>query len=166
MGSAISVEKVVAELKKKKFSVYAIVMPYGITTTDSGPPRSEMDITSRSVYDFWKDLLGEDHIAYMPIADRILDVLFGIFAKETGKTDYWAKEILARQSDAKTKQIEWEKIEAAQDALSTIFTINLRKVAAAAEKAAARPGKKKVGRSILVPPPDNEPSTRKGFKKL
>ena len=124
-----------------------------------------MDITSRSVYDFWKDLLGEDHIAYMPIADRILMFCLASLPRRQerriiGKGDPCSTE------RRKTKQIEWEKIEAAQDALSTIFTINLRKVAAAAEKAAARPGKKKVGRSILVPPPDNEPSTRKGFKKL
>jgi hypothetical protein len=78
----LSSKKVFEELKEK-FSVYAIRKSY------SGRDR---EITHQ-----WASVLGEDHMAELPSADRVVDVIFGIFAKETGKIDYFKDEIEDRQ---------------------------------------------------------------------
>lgn len=68
---------------KKKFSVYAIRKPY---------PGDDDAIVKE-----WSEVLGLDHMAELPSADRVVDVIFGILAKETDRLNYFRDEIEERQ---------------------------------------------------------------------
>lgn len=68
---------------KEKFAVYLIRKPY---------VNHDKAITKQ-----WADVLGEDHIAELPSPDRVVDVIFGILAKETDKVNYFKAEIEERQ---------------------------------------------------------------------
>jgi hypothetical protein len=79
----ISTEDVFKELKDM-YSVYLIRKPY-----NSGD--------DKYIQKKWEDLIGKEHIAILPAADRVVDVIFGILAQEKNKVDYFKKEIEDRQ---------------------------------------------------------------------
>ncbi len=79
---------------KEKFSVYVILKRYD---------GSEREI--RAIYDAWESLVGADHIAHLDDPNRVVDVIFGIFAKETGKIKDFVKEIEGRQTSAQVKTV-------------------------------------------------------------
>lgn len=84
---------------KKKFSVYAIrKLYYG----SSGDGMSEEE---RVIQQQWEDYLGADHVAILPEARRVVDVILGILAQETGKVPYFNKELGERQTDAQVKTV-------------------------------------------------------------
>lgn len=74
----------VFEELKKKFAVYVIRKPY-----------SYMD---DEINKEWTRALGEDHIAMLDDPARVVDVIFGILAKETDKIKYFKQEIEERQN--------------------------------------------------------------------
>ena len=76
-----------------KMAVYFIQKSYG-TATSVGNAISERD---RNAHDSWAKLVGNDHIALLPSADRVVDVIFGILAKETGRIAYFENELEDRQ---------------------------------------------------------------------
>jgi len=82
LDSKLTSKEVFEELKEK-YSVYAIRKSYGGR--------------DREIVHQWASVLGEDHMAELPSADRVVDVIFGIFAKETDKVDYFKEEIEDRQ---------------------------------------------------------------------
>ncbi|MFA5020865.1 MAG: hypothetical protein WC517_02270 [Patescibacteria group bacterium] len=84
--------KTVFEELKNNWSVYLIRRPYG----ESGNVDT-MDPTNRKIYKAWADLLGEDHITTLPDAERVVDIIFGILAEETGKFEYFREEVTQRQ---------------------------------------------------------------------
>jgi hypothetical protein len=87
---------------KEKMAVYFIQKSYG-SGSGSGNTISERD---RSAHSSWAKLVGEDHIAVLPSADRVVDVIFGILAKETGRIAYFENELEDRQladKDGKSK---------------------------------------------------------------
>jgi len=88
-------EQVFTELKAK-FEVYLIRKPYQLSRDNT---MSDID---RRIYSHWARLLGDDHIADLSDPQRVVDVIFGILAKEAGKIDYFRKEIEERQ---KPKQV-------------------------------------------------------------
>lgn len=75
--------KQVFEQLREKFAVYVIRKPYAGQDA--------------SIEKEWAEVLGDDHIAALPSADRVVDVIFGILAKETDKIDYFKQEITGRQ---------------------------------------------------------------------
>ena len=77
----LTVDEVFAELKIK-YSVYLVHKSF-----PGGETRKE-----------WVRLIGEDHIADLDDPERVVDVIFGILAKETGKVDYFKSEIEGRQT--------------------------------------------------------------------
>lgn len=84
LGSAdIKTTDVFDELKEK-YSIYLIRKPYS-----SG---DEKHIQKK-----WEDLIGKEHIAILPAADRVVDVIFGILAQEKNKVAYFKAEIEERQ---------------------------------------------------------------------
>ncbi len=93
----ITTEEIFEELKAK-FAVYFIQLPYS-----QGDDHT--DETSRAVYERWVALLGEDHVAQLVDANRVVDVFFGIFAKETGRIEYFKGEIEGRQKPAQVKAV-------------------------------------------------------------
>jgi hypothetical protein len=84
-------DKQIFDLLKEKYSVYLIRKPYH---TDSGDSMSHDDL---EIYRHWVKLLGEDHIASLPGPERVVDVIFGILAKEAGMIEYFREEIEDRQ---------------------------------------------------------------------
>jgi len=98
----LSVEEVF-EMLKLRFEVYLVHKPYN----DGGQTRRR-----------WVGLLGEDHIADLQDASRVVDVIFGIFARETNRVDYFKREIEDRQ-EVGTPEGQ-KKIETVYKALHTI----------------------------------------------
>jgi hypothetical protein len=82
IDSALSTKKIFEELREK-FAVYCIRKPYGSD--------------DRQIIKEWAEVLGDDHMAELPSADRVVDVIFGILAKETNRIDYFRTEIEDRQ---------------------------------------------------------------------
>ena len=80
--SKMSTKDIFEELRKK-FAVYVIRKPY---------PGEDTAINKE-----WSEVLGDDHVAHLPSADRVVDVIFGILAKETNKINYFKEEIEDRQ---------------------------------------------------------------------
>ena len=94
MDKNMPIEDVIKELQKK-FAVYLVQKSYG-----SGGDSSDSSVTRQ-----WEKLLGEDYIAQLPEASRVVDVIFGIFAKEVGRIDYFTKELQGRQTSAQVKTV-------------------------------------------------------------
>jgi hypothetical protein len=90
--------QVIEELKNK-FSVYLIRKNYDTSSNNS------ISSTDRRIQEQWESYLGADHVAMLPEAQRVVDVIFGILAKETGKLDYFKKEITERQKPEQVKTV-------------------------------------------------------------
>lgn len=86
LESDIPSEQIFEELCAK-FSVYIVRKPYG----------GENAPSNMKVQNQWIRMLGEDRVMSLPTADRVVDVIFGIFAKETNRVDYFHKELNDRQ---------------------------------------------------------------------
>ncbi len=99
----ISTKEVFDELRRK-FSVYFIQKP-----SNSGEDHTQI------VRNHWSHLVGDDHIALLPDADRVVDVIFGILAKEFRKIDYFRKELEDRQKPEQVKMV--------YESLSTIHAL-------------------------------------------
>ena len=96
----ISTKQVFEELKQK-FSVYFIQKPYGSERFSDGP----LTGTTKRVHEDWSALVGEDHIALLADPNRVVDVIFGIMAREAGKTKYFEKELTDRQKPDQVKTV-------------------------------------------------------------
>lgn len=80
--------KEVFEQLKEKSALYIIRKKYrGICTTDEAVNKQ------------WVDLLGQDHVSNLDNPERVLDVIFGILAKETKREGYFRDEFENRQKD-------------------------------------------------------------------
>jgi hypothetical protein len=94
MPQKITTKEVFAELAQK-YSVYYIRKPYG----------EERDGSVSREHKTWCDLVGDDRVVYLPEAGRVIDVIFGIFARESGKIDYFTKELNDRQTPAQVATV-------------------------------------------------------------
>ncbi len=87
----ISTQDVFAELREK-FSVYIIRKPYEEVVGDR---LHATDIESNRI---WAELVGgTDRVAFLPAPERVVDVIFGILAKEVGRVEYFREELEQRQ---------------------------------------------------------------------
>lgn len=80
----------VFEKLKEKFSVYIVRKPYQCNSNNPGT-------AEKRIQEQWCALLGADHVVSLPSADRVVDVIFGILAKETDRVNYFEKELKDRQ---------------------------------------------------------------------
>jgi len=85
----LTAKEVFAELNRK-YSVYLIQKPYGDETSEKGH-------TTSQVRKKWLQHFDEGHIALLADPNRVVDVIFGILAAESGKIDYFKKELEDRQ---------------------------------------------------------------------
>jgi hypothetical protein len=92
----MSTEAVFAELQEH-FSVYLIRKPYGEST------RNAVSADDSRIYARWAKILDSERIVDLPDPGRVVDVIFGILAKETDRIDYFKKELKGRQTP---KQVE------------------------------------------------------------
>lgn len=106
--------KRIMEDLQKKYSVYLIRKPYNETT---GNVMSEID---RIIQKQWQDVFGIEHIAILPQPARVVDVIFGIMAKETSRIDYFREEIVGRQIDTEKPEDGILKVTQAYKSLHTI----------------------------------------------
>lgn len=90
LATNTSTGQVFAELKQK-FDVFVIRKPYNTSSNTSRDPRES------AIHEQWEKLLGNDHVIMLPEAERVVDVIFGIFAKVTDKIDDFKKELTDRQ---------------------------------------------------------------------
>ena len=91
----------VFEELKQNFSVYFVQKPYGDEHLSDGP----LTGTTKRVHKDWAALVGEDHIALLSDPGRVVDVIFGIMAREAGKIKYFKKEIEDRQKPDQVKTV-------------------------------------------------------------
>ncbi|MBI5148208.1 hypothetical protein HZA33_00845 [Candidatus Pacearchaeota archaeon] len=96
----LSTKDVIEELKKK-YSVYLVSKPYGYETLKG----DKLGEDTKTVHSQWVKYLGEDHIAMLPEAGRVVDVIFGILASETSKVDYFKEELTGRQKPHQVEQV-------------------------------------------------------------
>lgn len=99
---------------KEKFNVYCIRKPYGASSGDS------MSSTDVPIQKQWVEFLGDDHVVNLPSADRVVDVIFGILAKETGRIEYFEDELKDRQGKDKDGD---QKIQIVMKSLMTMHKI-------------------------------------------
>jgi hypothetical protein len=112
----ITTKQIFQELREK-FSVYIIRRPYGNAFSGTRPE-------DRLIHKEWVDLLGEDHVGVLSEPERILDVIFGVLAKERDKIDYFKEEIEYRQIESvkpDERAAGIEKVKSAYRALVPIF---------------------------------------------
>lgn len=109
----VSTRKIIEDLQKK-YSVYIIRKPYSET---GGNSMSEID---KIIQKQWQGILKAEYMAVLPKPDRVLDVIFGIMAKETLRIDYFREEITGRQIDPDKPEEGIEKVEQAYKSLHTI----------------------------------------------
>lgn len=117
-----------------KFSVYLIRKPYG-STSDNTISSEDKRISAH-----WAKLIGEDHIANLPEAGRVVDVIFGILAKETGRIPYFENELEDRQLKDKDGA---DKVKTVYKSLKTIHKIADASAPAPAGKSVLRKSIKK-----------------------
>ncbi|OGZ10547.1 MAG: hypothetical protein A3D65_01800 [Candidatus Lloydbacteria bacterium RIFCSPHIGHO2_02_FULL_50_13] len=122
----------VFEELKRKFSVYLIRKPYGSDTSNV------MDSTNLGIRKVWADLIGEDHIADLPSAERVMDVIFGILANETRKVPYFEEELNDRQLKDKGGAAKVETV------MKSLKTIHAALPAPGTKKDAAGDGKSRL----------------------
>lgn len=129
LRSDISTEEIFEE-HKRRCAVYIIRKPYGNSTWE---PR---------IQHRWIGLLGEDHVAPLADPNRVVDVIFGILAKETGRIGYFKGEIEGRQR---------------VDQVDTVYK-SLRTIHAVRASLPTEDQKPHTGRSIMLKPSDGDPS--------
>ena len=94
----VSSHDVVEELKRK-YAVYLVRKPYQNTGSDA------LSAIDQRIQAQWESYLGADHVAMLPQAGRVVDVIFGILAKETSRIDYFRTELTGRQTPEQVKQV-------------------------------------------------------------
>lgn len=104
--------KAVFERLKEKFSVYIIRKPYNCSGNSSSASNDR-------IQNQWVEFLGEDHVVSLPDPKRVVDVIFGILAKETGRIEYFRDELEDRQGKDRDGK---DKIAAVLKSLHTIHT--------------------------------------------
>lgn len=94
----LSAQEALDELKQK-YSVYLIRKPYDYS---GGDYRSPID---KKIQEQWESYLGADHVSILPEAGRVVDVIFGVLAKETARVPYFRKELEDRQKPGQVKTV-------------------------------------------------------------
>lgn len=100
LSQKIKTSTIFEELKQQ-FSVYFVQKPYSSERLSDGP----LIGTTKRVHEDWAVLVGEDHIALLADPNRVVDVIFGIMAREAGKVGYFKKEIEDRQKPDQVKTV-------------------------------------------------------------
>lgn len=103
----------VFEKLKQKFSVYIIRKPYNCDSNLGSPDNTR-------IQNQWCKILGDDHVVSLTDPTRVVDVIFGILAKETGRIDYFTDELTERQGKDRDGKA---KIDIVLKSLKTIHSV-------------------------------------------
>lgn len=96
----MTADEIFAELIER-YSVYFIQKPYN--EGELGEDR--MTGVTKQVFTRWERILGAERIAPLPEAGRVVDVIFGILAREAGRIGYFRDEIEGRQNASQVKTV-------------------------------------------------------------
>jgi len=99
LQSRINSKEIFEELKRK-FSVYLIRKHYGWSGKDG-----KMSGQNLAIHKQWEKVLGADRVSILPKADRVVDVIFGILARETDRVEYFREELTDRQRPDQVKTV-------------------------------------------------------------
>jgi hypothetical protein len=94
-----------------KYSVYLIRKPYNVSSSNT------ISADDQAIHKQWAKVLGEERIAPLGEPGRVVDVIFGILAKEAGRIDYFEQELIDRQGKDKDGT---HKIDVVMKSLNTI----------------------------------------------
>lgn len=83
----------------RKFEVFIIRKPYESSSGNS------MSSSDREIHECWVSLVGSDRVVDLPDPARVVDVIFGILAKVTGRFDDFEAEINKRQRPDQVKTV-------------------------------------------------------------
>lgn len=108
---SLSTDAIFAELCKT-FSVYVVLKPYSPSNLNG----EKMEGVLKTAHARWSQLVGSDRIAILPSAERVVDVIFGILGRDTGKGDYFERELKERQRP--------EQVRTVMQALKTVHLLN------------------------------------------
>ncbi len=97
----------------QKFNVYVVRKPYNCSKLS----KTDNDEIDKKIEAMWVGVLGQDHVIPLPEANRVVDVLFGILAHETGQFKEFEKELKDRQLKDKNGQ---HKVNVVMRALKTM----------------------------------------------
>ena len=87
---------------QEKFSVYMVRKLY-----DGGSSYGDgMSSTDRDIQNQWESYLGKNRIAILPDPSRVVDVILGIVANDTGMGDYFNSELTSRQSKSQVGVVQ------------------------------------------------------------
>jgi hypothetical protein len=92
-------EKLFEELQTK-YSVYVIRKHYC-----NGVSGDKMTGSNLAIHKQWESLVGADRMAILNDPKRVVDVILGLLAHETGKVDFFKKEIEWRQTPDQVKTV-------------------------------------------------------------
>jgi hypothetical protein len=98
LKARVQSKEVFTELQRK-FSVYLIRKPYGWSGVDS------TSASDRTIHAQWAKVLGDDRVVMLPKADRVVDVIFGLLARETDRVEYFEDELKGRQKPGQVKTV-------------------------------------------------------------
>jgi hypothetical protein len=98
LKEALSTKDVFDDLKNR-FSVYCIRKHYESTGGDRMSP------TDVAMQKQWESYLGPGRIAVLNDPQRVVDVIFGLLAVETGKVDFFTEELTDRQTPAQVATV-------------------------------------------------------------
>lgn len=90
LKGTLTTKKVFAELMRK-FSVYVIRKPYHASSDN------RMSAEDTEIRAAWVNLVGAGRVVDLPVPERVVDVIFGLLAKDTGRFDDFKREIEDRQ---------------------------------------------------------------------
>jgi hypothetical protein len=83
-------------------SVYFIQKPYG---SSSFSEQHGMNGATKEANDCWVSVMGDDHVALLADPNRVVDVIFGILAREVNRVDDFKHEIEGRQKPGQVAQV-------------------------------------------------------------
>jgi len=130
---------------KQKYAVYIVRKPYGSSGGNSRSTRDE------AIHEQWSGLLGADHVVSLPEAARVVDVIFGILAKETGRVEYFEGELTDRQGKDKDGKHKIEVVLKSLHSVHKLDPASLKKLPAPGKSVTKRKddGKSKKSKSLL-----------------
>lgn len=130
---------------KKKWSVYVIRKHYGENPADG----EKMTGDNLQIQRQWVRLVGEDRIAILNDANRVVDVILGLMAVETGKEDFFTQEIKDRQTAAQVDTIMKSMRTVGSGAASKTAADPAAAVKSVTKKPADGDGKSKLSKSLI-----------------
>lgn len=137
----ITPEQIFQDLKAK-YNVYLIRKSYG--DVDNKPTGKEA-----AIHDQWVKMLGVDHVVSMPEPERVVDVIFGLLAKESDRIGYFEEELKDRQ----LKDVDGDKkVSIVMKSLKTVHTspASIKKIAGPHSSGKSIMAEESVGRTKSI----------------